>query len=81
MHIGNQIQLLADDYMVEDRWKLTRTTGEVMNSLHNPVLVRDKPIRKPRCISQLAATGFAGNDSLIKSETDGQNPSISAALP
>jgi len=43
MHIGNQIQLLADDYMVEDRWMLTRTVGHAMKYLRNPVLVQDKP--------------------------------------
>lgn len=43
LHIGNQVQLLADDYIIEDRWKLTRTTGKAMKFLHNPVIVADKP--------------------------------------
>lgn len=43
LHIGNQVQLLADDYIVEDRWKLTRTVGKVKKYLRNPILVRDRP--------------------------------------
>jgi len=43
LRIGSQIQLLADDYMVEDRWKLTRTCGKVFKYLRNPIIVRDKP--------------------------------------
>src|SRR5690348_17285593 len=43
MHIGNQIQLVADDYMVEDRWMLKRTVGHVLKHLRNPILVQDKP--------------------------------------
>ena len=43
LHIGNQVQLLADDYIVEDRWKLTREVGKVLKSLRNPVIVRDQP--------------------------------------
>lgn len=43
LRIGNQIQLLVDDYAVEDRWKVTRETGSVLKHLRNPVLVQDKP--------------------------------------
>src|SRR5215813_169978 len=43
LRIGNQIQLLADDYIVEDRWKLVRTVGQVFKYLRNPVIVHDKP--------------------------------------
>ncbi|MGD1101341.1 MAG: hypothetical protein ABSA59_04680 [Terriglobia bacterium] len=43
LRIGNQVQLLADDYIVEDRWKLTREVGKVLKSLRNPVIVRDQP--------------------------------------
>ena len=43
LRIGNQVQLLADDYIVEDRWKLTREVGKVMKHMRNPVLVPDKP--------------------------------------
>lgn len=43
LRIGNQVQLLADDYAVEDRWKLERTEGQVFKSLRNPVLTQDKP--------------------------------------
>lgn len=37
LRIGNQIQLLVDDYAVEDRWKVTRETGAVLKHLRNPV--------------------------------------------
>jgi hypothetical protein len=43
LRIANQIQLLVDDYAVEDRWKVTRETGAVLKHLRNPVLVQDKP--------------------------------------
>ena len=43
LHIENEIQLLVDDYVVEDRWKLKRTNGTVMKFLHNPVIIHDKP--------------------------------------
>ena len=43
MRIGNEIQLVADDYMVEDRWMLKRTVGHVLKHLRNPILVQDKP--------------------------------------
>ena len=41
--IGNTPQLLADEYMVEDRWKLTRRVGTVVKHPGNPILVKDKP--------------------------------------
>ena len=43
LRIGNQVQFLLDDYLVEDRWKLTREVGEVVKHLRNPVLVQDLP--------------------------------------
>jgi hypothetical protein len=43
LRIGNEIQLLADDYVIEDRWKLTRQVGKVVKHLGNPVIVQDKP--------------------------------------
>lgn len=43
LRIGNQVQLLADDYIVEDRWKLERRVGTVVKHLGNPVIVQDKP--------------------------------------
>jgi hypothetical protein len=43
LRIGNGIQLLLDDYAVEDRWKLTRNTASVVKHMGNPVLVQDKP--------------------------------------
>ena len=43
MRIGNQVQLLMDDYMVEDRWKLTRQSGKVIKHARNPIVVQDKP--------------------------------------
>ena len=43
LRIGNQFQYLMDEYMVEDRWKLTRKPGRVIKHLRNPVLAQDKP--------------------------------------
>jgi predicted GH43/DUF377 family glycosyl hydrolase len=43
LRIGNEVQLLADDYVVEDRWKLTRRLGGVAKHLGNPVVVQNKP--------------------------------------
>lgn len=43
LRIGNQVQLLADDFIIEDRWMLTRRVGQVLKHLGNPILVRDKP--------------------------------------
>ena len=38
LRIGNAVQLLADDYVVENRWKLTRRQGGVAKHLRNPVI-------------------------------------------
>jgi hypothetical protein len=43
LKIGNDIQLLVDDYIIEDRWKLTRRTGPVNKYIGNPVMKMDKP--------------------------------------
>ena len=43
LSIGNQIQLLVYDYLVEDRWKLQRRVGRVNKFMRNPVIVQDKP--------------------------------------
>jgi len=43
LRIGNTFQFLLDDYLVEDRWMLTRRQGRVIKHLRNPVLVQDKP--------------------------------------
>ena len=43
LRIGNTPQLLVDDYMVEDCWKLTRRVGTVVKHPGNPILVKDKP--------------------------------------
>ena len=43
LRIGNQVQLLADDWVIEDRWKLTRRVGRVTKYLKNPVLTQDRP--------------------------------------
>ncbi len=43
LRIGHQVQFLMDDYMVEDRWKLTRRVGTVVKHLRNPVLIQDQP--------------------------------------
>ncbi|MCX6621693.1 MAG: hypothetical protein NTY38_11585 [Acidobacteria bacterium] len=43
LRIGNQPQFVFDDYIVEDRWKLTRKTGTVIKYGRNPVVVQDKP--------------------------------------
>ena len=43
LKIGNQFQFLMDEYMVEDRWKLTRKPGRVVKHARNPVLAQDKP--------------------------------------
>jgi hypothetical protein len=43
MRIGNEVQLLVDDYAVEDRFKLTRQLGKVIKHARNPVVVQDKP--------------------------------------
>ncbi len=43
LRIGNQVQLLVDDYAIEDRWKLTRQLGKVIKHARNPIVVQDKP--------------------------------------
>ena len=43
LEIGRTPQLLVDDCIVEDRWKLTRCVGTVVKHPANPVLVKDKP--------------------------------------
>ncbi len=43
LRIGNEIQFLADDYVVEDRWKLSRRQGLIAKHLRNPIVVQDKP--------------------------------------
>jgi hypothetical protein len=43
LRIGNQRQLLIDDYLVEDRWGLTRVLHQPEKYLRNPVLLKDKP--------------------------------------
>jgi hypothetical protein len=43
LRIGNQVQFLVDDYVIEDRWKLTRRQGGVAKHLRNPVIAQDKP--------------------------------------
>jgi hypothetical protein len=43
LRIGTEVQFLADDYLVEDRWKLTRRQDQVAKHLRNPVVVQDKP--------------------------------------
>ncbi|MDB6094852.1 MAG: hypothetical protein JWM32_2414 [Verrucomicrobia bacterium] len=61
LHIGNQVQLLIDDYIVEDRWKMTRETGEVTKHLRNPIVIADKPwegqIGTYPCVLRDPATG------------------------
>ncbi len=41
--IGNETQLLVDDHVIEDRWRLTRVLHKPEKFLRNPVVVRDKP--------------------------------------
>src|SRR5688572_5054716 len=43
LKIGNETQLLIDDTIVEDRWRLTRVLHHPDKFLRNPVLLRDKP--------------------------------------
>jgi hypothetical protein len=43
LHIGNTFQFLMDDYIIEDRWKLTRKLGRVIKHARNPVVAQDKP--------------------------------------
>ena len=43
LRIGNDVQLLADDYVVEDRWMLKRRVGQVLKHAGNPILGPSKP--------------------------------------
>ncbi len=43
LRIGDETQLLMDDFIVEDRWRLTRTLHHPDKYLRNPILLRDKP--------------------------------------
>ena len=43
LHIGGETQLLIDDTIVEDRWRLKRVMHHPVKAARNPVLVRDKP--------------------------------------
>ena len=43
LRIGNRWQLLLDETVVEDRFRLTRQQVKARKHPHNPVLVRDKP--------------------------------------
>jgi hypothetical protein len=43
LRIGNAFQYLMDDYIIEDRWKLTRRLGRVIKYARNPVVAQDKP--------------------------------------
>ena len=43
LRISHSPQFVFDDYIVEDRWKLTRTRGTVIKYGRNPVVVQDKP--------------------------------------
>ena len=43
LEIGNDVQYLFDDYIVEDRWKLTRRVGKIVKYINNPVLYKTKP--------------------------------------
>ena len=41
--IGNETQLLLDDTIIEDRWRLTRVMHHPDKFPRNPVVMRDKP--------------------------------------
>ena len=43
LQIGNDTQFVFDDFLVEDRWKLTRTRGSILKYSRNPVIAQDKP--------------------------------------
>jgi hypothetical protein len=43
LRIGQRVQLLVDDHVIEDRWKLTRRNGRIVKHLGNPLIVQDKP--------------------------------------
>ena len=43
LRIGDQTQLLLDESIVEDRWRLTRVLHRPQKFLRNPIVLRDKP--------------------------------------
>jgi len=43
LRIGSETQLLIDDTVVEDRWRLTRVMHHPQKHPRNPILTRDKP--------------------------------------
>jgi hypothetical protein len=43
LRIGQETQLLIDDTVVEDRWRLTRVMHRPDKWPHNPVVLADKP--------------------------------------
>jgi len=43
LHIGTETQLLIDDTIIEDRWRLTRVLHRPDKFARNPILVADKP--------------------------------------
>ena len=43
LRIGNETQLLIDDAIIEDRWRLTRVLHRPDKFARNPILVADKP--------------------------------------
>ena len=43
LELGNEPQLLLDDGLVEDRWRLARAVHRPQKHLRNPLLVPDKP--------------------------------------
>ncbi len=43
LRIGNETQLLMDDTIIEDRWRLRRVLHQPDKHPRNPVIVRDKP--------------------------------------
>lgn len=43
LRIGNDTQLLVDDTIIEDRWRLTRVMHHPEKHPRNPVVTRDKP--------------------------------------
>jgi len=43
IRIGDETQMLLDDTIVEDRWRLTRVMHSPLKYPHNPILTADKP--------------------------------------
>ncbi len=50
LKIGNETQLLIDDTIVEDRWRLKRVMHKPVKFPHNPVVLADQPWESD-CIS------------------------------